>query len=546
MHRDMIRKQFVYERDGLVMLLCLLMLAAMAARTDAIEHGKPVGEPYQPLGKRLVFTTWYFVRPGQLDWVDAEGKSVYASKAVKHGPFDAQFKLYDAPRGIRIIAQPARRVGPIISVEPPWENVSVSTVIHEDGKYRLWGGCQDSNGRAYKCYFESEDGRNWRRPSLGLVQIDGSRENNLLPLNIGTVFKDPNATPEERYKSVWHGDFDPKRFADYKHRRPWSVLATESDPGRVHSICAAISPDGIHWKELEDSISVEASDTQVVAHFDERLRKYVMYTRNYMIGPRADEFPNPVARRHQFLGRRSIGRSESSNFREFPLSEVIIEPGCDMSPTDTYYTNCYTAIPGSPDHHLLFPAVYHQDRDTTSIELRASYDGKIWHRVPGSPVLKTAEFGAWDGGCIFTCPNLVELPNGDWALPYTGYVYPHKYPRGAWKYDVGLAIWPKGRLVALEAAEAGELTTAAMVAPGTRLRINAVTERAGSILVEAANLEGTPIPERSFGDAVPLIGDLFWTPVTWKGQEDLGVKEGEPVELRLRLNKAKVYGLQFE
>jgi hypothetical protein len=218
-----------------------------------------------------------------------------------------------------------------------------------------------------------------------------------------------------------------------------------------------------------------------------------------------------------------------------------------LPPTDTYYTNCFTTIPGAPDQRVLFPARYHQADDTTSIDFFASDDTQIWHRVPGGPVLETTpEFGKWDGGCVFATPNLIELPDGDWALPYTGFNYPHKYPRVTWQYDVGLAVWPKGRLVGIAAKDRGHFSTVAVVAPGTKLRINAVTQRAGSILVEAAGLDGKPLPGRSFDDAVPIVGDQHRTLVKWKGADTHGIEPGKPIVLRFRMDKAKIYALDFE
>ena len=524
-----------------------MTLTTLATKAPAFEHGKAISEPYKLAGKRMVFTTWYFVRPGQLDWLDATGKSVFTSKAP-FGPTDCRFVGIDTPRGVRLVAEPARRLGPIIQSEKPWEavGISIGTVLFEDGKYRIWGGCEDAEGNGFDCYYESADMKAFIRPKLGLVEYKGSRDNNLLRDQIGSVFKDPAGGPAERYKSVWQGDLDLKVFEEYKTRRPWSVAATQIDPGRVHSILAAVSPDGIRWTRLPDPVSVEVSDTHIVAYYDELLGKYVMYTRTYMVGPRAESVGQPMTRRNEFMYRRAIGRSETSNFREFPLAELIIETASDMPPTDTYYTNCRTTIPGGPDHHVMFPAIYRLDRDTTDIEMQGSYDGKSWHRLPGSPVLKTADFGQWDGGCIFAVPNLVELPDGSWALPYIGYDLPHKYPRGAYKFGTGLAVWPKGRLAAIAADEVGQFATAAVLAPGSKLKINAVTERGGSILVEAADLAGKPIPGRSFDDAVPVIGDQFWAPVAWKSAADLGVKPGEPVELRFRMNMARIYGLEFE
>ena len=146
---------------------------------------------------------------------------------------------------------------------------------------------------------------------------------------------------------------------------------------------------------------------------------------------------------------------------------------------------------------------------------------------------------------MFAVPHLVELPNGDWALPYTGYLYPHKYPRGAWRFSPGMAVWPKGRMVALEAPDEGEFTTLALIPPGRKLTINAVTQRAGEIRIEAADLSGTPLPGRSFEDADLIVGDQYHRPVTWKGQEDLGYTEGSAIVLRFRMKRARIYSLDF-
>ena len=43
-------------------------------------HELGYGEPYELTGKRIVFTTWYWVRPGEYDWVDDQGKTVLAKK----------------------------------------------------------------------------------------------------------------------------------------------------------------------------------------------------------------------------------------------------------------------------------------------------------------------------------------------------------------------------------------------------------------------------------------------------------------------------------
>lgn len=487
-----------------------------------------VGEPYELLGQRLVFTNWYYIRPGTFRWRDSAGRALGLSASVDPG--SATFHQYDVPRGIRLRTQAPKRSGPL--------GVTFNTVIRDGNLYRGWGGNR---------YFESGDGLHWRKPDLGLIEFEGSKQNNLINRSPGTVFKDPSAPAPERYKGVSADDATPEQFAKYKEQRPedcqWLALA--ADPGRVHCIQGAVSPDGLRWELLPAPISVEHSDTLIIAYYDQRLKKYVMYTRNYPAGPRSEKVPYKEFRVWEAT-RRSIGRTESEDFRSFPISEVILQTTPDMAPSDMLYANCRTSIPGAPDHHLMFPAIWHSAKDdTTSIALASSHDGRLWHWVPGPHVLETAPFGEWDGGCVFAAADLLELPSGDFALPYVGYNVPHKYPRGQQKSSTGYALWPKGRLVGVEAPESGEFATVAIVPPGRKLRINATTQRSGSIAVEVAGWDYQPLPGRTFVDANPLSGDRFWTPATWKSGEDLGHADGSSVILRFKMHNATLYGLEF-
>jgi hypothetical protein len=193
----------------------------------------------------------------------------------------------------------------------------------------------------------------------------------------------------------------------------------------------------------------------------------------------------------------------------------------------------------------MFPTIWHMGDDTTSIALAASVEGKVWHFLPDAPLLHTAPFGQWDGGAIFAHPNLVELADGRWVLPYTGYIFPHKYPRGQLRFAPGYAVWPHGRLIAVEAAERGAFATVALLPPGRRLCLNVLTQRAGSVCVEAAGLDGKPLPGRAFADATPIIGDQPHATLTWHGEADLGHAEGSAILLRFRLERARLFGLDF-
>lgn len=506
-----------------------------------------LGEPYEMAGRRWVFTSWYYVRPGMFAWLDSQGRGV--SVVGNEGPWGAQFRRSDAPWGIRLKAQPAQRVGPLMRSERPWESkgVTIGTLLRDGDKYRAWGSCWSEKSRDF-CYLESADGMHWQRPELGLVAWEGQKTNLIEPgFGEGSIFLDPTAPPNERYKGVRLADMSYEEFEKYKKTRPdgWEPKARREDVGKVFFIQGAVSPDGIRWTALPEPLVVEHSDTQIVACYDQRLQRYVIYTRHWMVGPQSPQVPTGLSSHWIAPGRRSIGRTESAGFLRLPLSELILVPPLDMPPSDVLYTNCKTTIPGNPDLHVMFPTIWHQGDDTTSVAMAASHDGKVWDFVPGGPVFDTAAFGEWDGGCVFASPNLVELPDGSFALPYTGYNFPHKYPRGQLRFLPGYLVWPKGRLVGLEATERGEFATVAVMPPGNKLLVNAVVKRAGSLLVEVAGLDGAPLPGRSFAEADPVAGDQHRKPLTWKGQDSLGHKPGTPIILRMRMDKATLFGLEF-
>ena len=90
-----------------------------------------------------------------------------------------------------------------------WYTASTTTVRLENGKPVAGGPAGlvlDSRG-SVTCLATSEDGVHWERPSLGLVEFDGSTDNNILPKreNLPTVpaFQDLHEKdPAKLYKAL--------------------------------------------------------------------------------------------------------------------------------------------------------------------------------------------------------------------------------------------------------------------------------------------------------------------------------------------------------
>ena len=162
-------------------------VGAACACPAAAQVGASVeyGEPYELLGNRLVFLNWHYIRPGSFSWRDSNDNAVGMTSPV--APEAAHFVGRDQPRGIRLVAQPAGRMGPLFEAERDWEEgagVAITTLLKDGGKYRGWGApfttSGDPPGQKHFVYYESDDGLAWRRPNVGIVEWNGSRANNIV------------------------------------------------------------------------------------------------------------------------------------------------------------------------------------------------------------------------------------------------------------------------------------------------------------------------------------------------------------------------------
>src|SRR5690606_29262783 len=128
---------------------------------------------------------------------------------------------WEMPYGVRLAVHPPRiEAEPVVQSDRPYEGLisSYCTWFEDEGRYRLYYECYDIPSRgeandlqAMLAYADSTDGVHWEKPNLGLIELHGSTANNLvygLDLSLGrgahgsTVFKDPNAPADERYKLV--------------------------------------------------------------------------------------------------------------------------------------------------------------------------------------------------------------------------------------------------------------------------------------------------------------------------------------------------------
>ena len=485
-------------------------------------------------------------------------------------------------KGVRLrMNPPYQDHEPVFEPEMPWEYRihPYATVLREGDTFRLWylayefdaplgvelpvpGSAEDNAGfwlygfwkyvRARLCYAESGDGVHWTRPNLGLVDFKGSRENNILGPSEhddvghagwlgGTVFKDPAAAPEKRY-------------------RLWSQV-TLADRQRS-GLWAFHSPDGLRWTPDPDNPMPGSCDCLNVVFRDDRTGQYVGYSRVWNSDDQADQY-------------RAVRRLVSADFIHWEDEGIVIEADeVDLSlPVNRrrqsrqivdYHGNCAFRYPDTLDAYLALPEMWWhwgsnpfsaevRDQewmggfpDKADIQLHTSRDGIHWERAGDRlPFLRLGPRGSADSKMIYAFTQ--PLPVGDELWIYYGgfrYGISEKVAlkRGAY-FRARLRL--DGFISADAPYTGGKLVTRQLRFSGGQLLLNADTSAGGAIRVEIQDVNGVSIEGYSLGQADELNGNSVQIPVTWQGQSDVRKLAGKVVSLRFVMRCCKLYSFQF-
>ncbi|MFH1569564.1 MAG: hypothetical protein ABIL09_16325 [Gemmatimonadota bacterium] len=397
----------------------------------------------------------------------------------------------------------------LVPPEPGRSRVCYSTVLYGGGRYRRYqravrrgyGGQQfDGHPGELTEYLESRDGSRWRRPRLGLVEVNGSRANNYVLAGTNmcshnfTPFIDanPRARPGARYKAL----------------------------GGVHAgggLFAWRSADGLKWRKVQAGPVIThedfAFDSQNVSFWSVAEGQYVCYFRTW-------ETPH---------GRlRTISRTTSPDFvhwrRPVPLHPNLPGEHLYTSNTHPYFR--------APHQYIALPTRFMPDRgestDILFMSCRAGaerYDRPFTHAFI-RPGLDPAR---WGNRANYAAWQVVPTSAEEMSL----YVNERRY---VLRTDGFVAVTAMGR---------GELRTKAFTFGGAELVLNYATSAAGSVAVEIADAEGRPLPGYRLRDCRPLVGDHIERGVAWKDGSDLSALAGRPVRLRFVLEDADLFSLRF-
>jgi hypothetical protein len=428
----------------------------------------------------------------------------------------------ESQRDVRFVLHSPRPAEVVIRRDKPWEDSTMyDPVVMKDGdRYRMWYRANLNSPPYYTAYAESKDGIRWTKLSLGVVEYRGSKDNNIVwagdhsknngKPTVWCVFKDenPKAPMEERYKAT-------------------GLAAGDGLQGLV-------SPDGIRWRLLQTEKVVPAVgpfDTHSISMWDAARGKYVVYTREFV------------------KGVRQIRRTESDDFRKFPVPTLIKFLDKPARPLEHLYKNAATAYFRRPQVMLMFPKRFLPDRTPdpkwpapglSDVVFMFSYDGVHFDRRYREAFIRPGHDPQnWHERAIEVGPGVVPTGPGEMSLYYMEHYRTDsvRIRRGVLRID-GLVSVQAG-------AGGGEIVTRPMSFAGNRLVMNFSTSAAGSVRVELQAADGTPLKGFGLRDSPEIYGDAIEQVVRWKTGSDLTPLAGRPVRVRLVVQDADLYSFRF-
>lgn len=465
-------------------------------------------------------------------------------------------------RDIRLtFHEPYRSDELLVTADQPWETgpgayiCAGSSVLKVDGKVRLWydlileeerPGVDTARALAYA---ESEDGIHFTKPKLGLCDLRGSTENNLVMPDFvagGAVWLDPNDLINP-YKS--------------------------QAPNRAGKLVLFQSPNGLRWSEARQW-EVGHCDTQTIVFWAETIKRYVLFTRRWLgeAGPkeyrvvRRLESPDLIA-----WGDETIVMQADE--ADLALAETVTgQPAMD------YYGASVFRYPDAGGLYIMLaqpfwhwrqypeeqqwggtgdPELAQYERlgpSSMDVRLAVSRDGKDFTFAPErTPFLRLGPDGSFSSRMVWALPNPIRMGDELWFY-YFGMNRDHEsfldpLATGL-QTGIGRAILRLDGFASMEAGfSEGIVTTQLLRFSGNRLEVNLDTSGGGYALVELLDEQGEPLPGYARGDATYLCGNSVRMPVTWGGRNadrsDVGALAGKSVAARFILRNCRLYAFQF-
>jgi hypothetical protein len=385
----------------------------------------------------------------------------------------------------------------------PADDLEYGTVIKDGDLFRLYtrDGRRakfDGNATEVTRYCESRDGIHWTRPKLGLHEIGGTKENNVI-----------------LHEPPFCHNFSP--FLDTRAGVPAGERFKALAGTVKSSLVAFVSGDGIHWRKLRPEPVIRytkeyAFDSQNVSFWSESEGRYVCYFRH-------------------FLDKklRSVCRTTSPDFLIWS-APVPLRPNLSGEHLYTTLTHPYFR---APHLYIALPTRFHPDRgeSTDILFMTARGDGPYDRTFREAFIRPGLDPARWGNRSNYAALNVV--PTGPTEMS----IYTTPFRRFTLRTD-GFASVHAG-------ADPGETVTRPLRFSGRDLNVNYSTSAGGILRVELQDADRRPLPGFTLAECRNLVGDAIEQTVTWAKVGNLSALAGKALRLRFVLQDANLYSIQF-
>ena len=441
--------------------------------------------------------------------------------------------LIDQMTSVEIVKHTPYDEGMVFPFDKPWEgHFSAYVTILKDGDlYRAYyrgvrEADKDGNDAEVTCYAESKDGIHWVKPELGLFDVHRTTKNNIVLAHAAPVThnfspfldKNPGVNPGEKYKA----------------------LGGTGKSGLI----AWSSPDGIHWKKLQDEpvFTQGKFDSQNVAFWSESENQYICYFRTWT--------------EEGYNGFRSVGRTTSKDFIHWTEPQQMTFGNTPLEHLYTQQTSPYFRAPhiyvAIGGRFMLGRQVLTEEQ-AKALEVNPKYfkdcsdaffmttrGGNNYDRLFMEAFIRPGiGLDNWVSRSNYPALNVVQTGPAEMSIYVNqDYAQPSAHLR---RYSMRLDGFTSIR----GKYEGGVFTTKPFTFDGNKLQLNYATSAVGEIKIELQDKQGKPIPGFSIDDAQTIIGNEISRIVEWNGNSDVSALAGKTIKMRVYLKDADLYSIRF-
>lgn len=429
---------------------------------------------------------------------------------------------------------------PVLRYDKPWEGGKgiagpylYGTVMWDQGKLRMW--YHGAANGYINCYAESNDGIAWTKPNLGIIEFEGSKNNNLYM----TVTQDPAENPPSKNRGQCHNASVIKRPWESDPQNRYALFCFGADYGFAR---VAFSPDGLHWTFPPVTRTKPLFSSSDVLNF----------------------FYDPYKSRYAatWKGRNRRGRAAGVAWSDDGLSwtkpvdgPVFVADDLDPDATQIYgmpvfpYQGMYIGLPWLYNARWIKDGEYTVNRmhdaqkdspRTVDVQTAWSWDLINWTRPPDRrSFIPRGAKGEFDCDMIYTARAPVAVGDSLYFY-YGGCVGLHDDPNV--KANIGLAKLRLDGFCSMDAGEKeGWLISRREVLEAPQVAINARTSAGGYVAAEILDTNNKVIPGFSRDDCVPFTGDSVRHVLKWKTEKFAGKQQKQEKKIRFVLKNAELY-----